>query len=157
MGAGLAVTLPTGHYLEDRLLNLGSNRFTIRPQFGVVHSRGRWSCEVTGSAWLFTDNDSFWNGNELENDPLFTLQGHLVCTFRPGLWVAAGLGYGYGMESTVNGVEKDDVRGNLVFGASVGLPISRQVGFKLGYVGLRTQESTGADLDNFVAGFSVLW
>jgi hypothetical protein len=31
VGFGLAVHLPTGYYLEDRLLNLGLNRFTFHP------------------------------------------------------------------------------------------------------------------------------
>ncbi len=52
MGLGLAVRLPTGNYEKDKLLNLGSNRFTIRPQLGVVHNRGKWSMEVTASALL---------------------------------------------------------------------------------------------------------
>ena len=37
---GLEVQLPTGQYLNDKLLNLGTNRFTFRPQLGVVHRRG---------------------------------------------------------------------------------------------------------------------
>ena len=36
VGVGLIVQLPTGNYLEDKLLNLGTNRVTFRPQLGVV-------------------------------------------------------------------------------------------------------------------------
>ena len=35
-GAALAVTLPLGQYYEDKLLNLGGNRYVIRPQVGQV-------------------------------------------------------------------------------------------------------------------------
>ena len=157
VGAGLVVQLPTGHYRDERLLNLGSNRFTFRPQLGVVHSRGKWSAELTTSMWIFTDNDEFWNGNKLENDPLYTLQGHVVYTFRPGLWIAGGLAYGRGLESTFNGSYKDDRKENLLFGASLGVPITRQVGFKIGYLGMRTQNSVGSDSDTFVAAFSFMW
>lgn len=48
VGVGLTVVLPTGHYLKDRLINLGGNRFIFRPQLGVVHNRGPWSYELTG-------------------------------------------------------------------------------------------------------------
>lgn len=157
VGVGLAVQLPTGHYRKDRLLNLGTNRFTFRPQLGVVHNRGKWSGELTASAWLFTDNDEFWDGNTIENDPLFTLQGHLVYTFRPGLWIASGVAYGSGLTTTVNGTNKHDQRENLLFGVSLGIPINRQLGFKIGYLGMRTQEDVGLDADTFVAAFSVLW
>ena len=30
--------------------------------------------EVTGSALLYTDNDDFFNGNRLENDPLVNVR-----------------------------------------------------------------------------------
>ena len=157
VGVGLAVKLPTGHYEKDKLLNLGSNRFTFRPQLGVVHNRGKWSMELTAAAWLFTDNDEFFGGGKLESDPLYTLQGHVVYTFRPGLWVGAGVGYGFGAESTFNGVGKDDEKGNLVFGVSLGIPINRQWGVKIGYIGMRTQESVGIDSDTLAIGVSFLW
>ena len=31
VGAGLSVQLPTGNYMDDKLINLGTNRFTFRP------------------------------------------------------------------------------------------------------------------------------
>jgi hypothetical protein len=157
VGMALAVQLPTGDYMDDKLINLGSNRFTFRPQLGVVHARGKWSMEVTGSAWIFTDNDEFYNGNELEQDPLYTVQGHLVRSFSTGVWAGASVGYGYGAESTVNGVNKGDRKGNLVWALSVGAPMSRQLAVKVSYVGTRTQESVGFDSDSLVVGFSAFW
>ena len=113
--------------------------------------------ELTGSAWIFTDNDDFYGGNDLENDPLYTIQGHLVYTLRPGLWIGTGIGYGYGMESTLNGIGKDDRRGNLVWGVSLGVPINRQAGLKIGYIWTETQESVGMDSGTVVIGCSYLW
>ncbi len=71
--------------------------------------------------------------------------------------MGAGVAYGAGKESTLNGVDKDDRKGNLLWGVSLGVPINRQWGFKVGYVGMRTQERTGADLDTITAGFSCMW
>ena len=31
VGAGLSIQLPTGDYMDDKLINLGTNRFTFRP------------------------------------------------------------------------------------------------------------------------------
>lgn len=157
VGAGLAVHLPTGRYYDDKLINLGSNRIIMRPQLGVVHQRGKWSAEVTGAVWFFTDNDDFFNGKKLENDPLYTLQGHLSYTFRPGWWLAGGAAFGYGAESTVDGEGKDDRKENLVWGISFGYPISRQLGVKVGYLGARTQTNVGADSDTLVGALAYLW
>ncbi len=157
VGTALSVQLPTGDYMEDKLINLGTNRYTFRPQFGVVHNRGKWSTELTGEVWLYTDNNDFFNGKKLEQDPLYTVQTHLVYTFLPGLWAAVGAGYGYGGESTVSGVDKNDRRENLAWALSVGYPITRQLGIKVGYLGSRSQNSVGQDSDSIAAGFLVFW
>jgi hypothetical protein len=157
VGAALVVHLPTGDYMSDKLINLGTNRFTFRPQFGMVHNRGKWSMELTSAVWLYTDNNDFFNGNKLEQDPYYTIQTHLVYTFRPGLWTSAGAGYGYGRKSTVSGVEKNDRRENLGWALSVGFPITRQLGVKFAYRAIRSQESIGQDTDSIAAGFAVFW
>jgi len=157
VGTALVVQLPTGDYMDDKLINLGTNRFTFRPQLGVVHTRGKWSIELTGAAWIYTDNDEFFNGNKLEQDPLYTIQAHLVHTFRPGIWAGASVGYGYGGESTVSGVEKHDRKGNLAWALSFSYPITRQLGVKVAYIGTRTQESVGLDSDTIAVGCSIFW
>jgi len=78
-----------------------------------VHNRGKWSMELSGAVWLYTDNNDFFNGNKLEQDPYYAIQSHLIYTFHPGVWASASAGYGYGGKSTINGVEKNDSRGNL--------------------------------------------
>ena len=156
-GVALEVALPTGEYNEERLINLGSNRFTFRPQIGVVHQRGDWSMELTGSVWIYGDNDEFFRGNKLEQDPFFTVQGHVTYTFHPGVWVDVAGGYGYGAQSTVNGVEKDDRKENIGFALSVGFPLARDWATKLGYVGMRRQATTGNDSDTFTVAITHAW
>ena len=84
VGMALAVRLPTGEYMEDKLINLGQNRFVIRPQLGINHTRGKWTTEVTGEVAFYLDNDEFFNGNKREQDPTYIIHGHLTHTFRPG-------------------------------------------------------------------------
>ena len=157
VGAALAVHLPTGDYMSDKLINLGTNRFTFRPQLGVVHNRGKWSFEITGAVWLYTDNNDFYNGRKLEQDPYFTSQIHLIYTIRPGLWASASAGYGYGGKSTIDGVGKNDRRENLAWALSIGCPIARQLGVKFVYLSSRAQESVGQDTDSIGATFNIFW
>jgi len=157
VGAAVAVHVPLGEYFDDKLINLGSNRFTIRPQLGVIHNRGAWGFELTGSTWIFTDNDDFFGGKKIEQDPLFTIQGHVVYNFRPGLWLSSGLAYGIGQESTVDGENKDDRKEGLLWAISAGYPITRSFGIKVGYLGRRALADTGIDSDSFVAATSFLW
>jgi len=157
VGAGLSVQMPTGAYLNDKLINLGTNRYTFRPQIGLVHSWGNWSLETTGLVALYTDNNEFFNGNKLEQDPLYIIHSHLIYTFRPGVWAGASIGYDYGGRSSVGGMRKDDLRQNLAWAFSFGFPVSRQLGVKMSYIGTRTQESIGIDSDTFIAGLSAFW
>jgi hypothetical protein len=157
VGAGLSVQLPTGDYMDDKLINLGTNRFTFRPQLGVVHTRGKWSTEATGIVALHSDNTDFYNGKKLEQDPLYSIHSHLIYTFRPGIWASASAGYNYGGKSTVDGTKKDDLKQNLAWALGFGFPVSRHLGLKIAYVGTRTQESTGFDSDSFVVGFAAFW
>jgi len=157
IGAGLAIQLPTGEYSEDRLINLGGNRFVFRPQLGIVHRRSKWSYELTGSSWIYTKDDNFYGDNELENGPLFTLQGHVVYSIKKGVWMAGGAGYGYGAESELNGVEKSDEKENLAYGVSLGCALTRTLSCKIGYIGSQTQADTGTDTDSAVFSLSSHW
>ena len=131
IGVGLAVRLPTGDYQEDKLINLGQNWFAFRPQLGITHTRGKWSTELTGEVAFFTKNDEFFNGNRLEQKPLYIVHGHLIHTFTPGHWTSFSLGYDYGGEYTVNGIDKDDTRQNIGWKLSYAYPINRTSGLKL--------------------------
>jgi hypothetical protein len=157
VGIGLAVQLPAGEYLDDKLLNFGSNRFTIRPQLGVVHNRGKWSMELTGAVWLYTDNNDFFNGNELEQDPTLVLQGHLIHNFRPGVWAGLSIGYAYGGESTINGIKKDDRKQDAGWALSYGIRLTPRISAKIGYVGSRAVTLTGLDSHSVAIGFSTYW
>jgi len=157
VGVGLVVQLPTGQYFKDKLINLGGNRFAFRPQLGVVHNRGKWSAELSTAASFFTDNDEFFNGKRLEQEPVYSADTHLIYTFRPGLWLAGSLGYGYGGVTAVNGVSSDNRQNNLGWGLGLGIPINRAIGAKIAYIGTRTQAPTGLDADTFTCAFSVMW
>ena len=157
VGAALAVTMPTGDYNSSRLINLGANRWVIRPQLGVTHSRGQWTGELTGSLFLYDDNNHFWQETKLETDPLFAVQGHLIYTFRPGLWASISTAYGWGGEATVNGDAKNNPSGNWLTALGFGFPINSKQGIKIAWIRGRSQKSTGADVDSLVLGYSVMF
>jgi hypothetical protein len=154
LGAALEVRLPLGEYQEDKLINLGQNRFTITPQLGLLHTSGEWSFELTGSMYLFTENDEFFNGNKLEQDPLYALQTHVVKTFGQDWWMAAGIAYSWAGESTVNGVAKNDNKSNLLSGASFGFRVDATQSVRLGYIRTDTLNDLGSDTDTFGLGWS---
>ena len=157
VGAALAVTLPLGEYNRDWLINLGSNRYTLRPQIGVLHQRRQWQFEVTGSVFLFQDNDEFWQGTVLEQDPLWFIQGHAIYGFKPGWWISLSGGYAYGGEAFINGVAKNNEARSSYWAVSLGLPISARQSLKFTYVTSDTHIRAGANTDGLAAAWSINW
>jgi hypothetical protein len=156
-GVAFAVQLPTGEYKPEKLINLGSNQFVFRPEIGFVHARGPWSLEVSGIASLYSTNDSYFNGNRLEIDPLYFAQANLLYRFRPDLWAAAGAGYAYGGPSTVNGIENDDERENILWGFSAGYAITPRIGITLKYIRSDSQKPIGTDSNRYIVSLSTFW
>ncbi|MDJ0958528.1 MAG: transporter [Arenicellales bacterium] len=158
VGAGVSLTLPIGEYFRDRLINLGENRFVLRPELGVLHIRHKWSYELTGSISLFEDNDDFWpSDSKREQNPLLLIQGHVVYTFRPGLWTSVSAGYGFGGESSVNDVARNDKHDNYFWALTLGVPLTRHQRIKLAYAGVRTNNLVGVDSHNLLIAWSSLF
>jgi hypothetical protein len=154
-GAALSVSLPLGEYKEDKLLNLGGNRYVFRPQLGFLHARGQWSFEMTGSVFLYTENDEFLGGNRREQNPLYEFQGHVVYTAPEQWWISVGAAHERGGQSSINGESKDDERRDMLYGISAGLPLGASSSLKLAYVGSRTNRDVGTDSDNLLLACSV--
>jgi len=157
VGAAVAVTVPLGEYLDDKLLNLGSNRYIVRPQVGVVHKRGPWSFELTGSTFFFTANKKFLIDSKREQDPLHAVQAHLIREFRPGLWSSLSAAYGWGGENTVDGVHSRDKSRVVLAAISAGFPVTKNQGVSVSYIINRTHEDTGSDLNTLTIGWSRLF
>ena len=154
-GVSLAVTLPLGEYFEDKLINLGQNRFIFRPQLGLVHNWKRWSYELTGSLYLFTNNNNFFNGDSRKQDPIFTLQTHLIKRFPSRFWGSISLALGHGGESIVNQIPKNDTRNDFMGALSVGFPIMKFQNVKLLYLRTESLADFGADTNSIILGWSM--
>ena len=59
LGVSLSVSVPLGRYEEDRLVNLGTNRWSFKPEIGLSKRWGPVTVDVAASAKLYTDNDEF--------------------------------------------------------------------------------------------------
>ncbi len=157
VGVGLEMTLPTGQYMEDKLLNIGQNRFAFRPQIGIVQTFGKWTTEVNGEVAFYTENDEFFDGSTLEQKPMYRATVHALRSFSPGQWVGVGIGYEFGGEHKLNGIDKDDKKKNFGWALAYRHPITRQIGVKVKYVGIRANASTGFDSESLAVSVAFAW
>jgi hypothetical protein len=154
VGAALSLTVPLGEYSSDKLINFGENRYTIRPQIGVVHTVGSWSYELTGSIFFYTNNNDFFGNTTRRQKPLYTLQTHIIYEFNAGKWLSVSAGYGVGGQSSVDRQEKDDKHHTLLSSLSFGMPLSRTQAIKVVYLYGQTNVNTGANYNSLLFAFS---
>jgi hypothetical protein len=139
LGASLTVTAPTGQFFSDKLINLGTNRWSFKPEIGLSYLvTKQWYIDLYAGVWFFTVNNSFFPGNNSRSqDPLLTFQTHVSYNINPLMWAAIDFTYYTGGRSSVNDVYNDDRQNNSRVGATFNFPISRHSAIKLAY-------STGA-------------
>ena len=109
IGASFRVVAPWSQYDDIKLVNLGTNNWAFKPQVGISKAIGAWTLEGTAAVTFFTDNHDFFGGNTLSQDPLYSLQGHLIYGFRSGIWASVDATYFVGGRTAVNGVLNSDL------------------------------------------------
>jgi len=156
VGASLTLAVPTGEYFADKVINVGSNRWALKPEIGIYHPIGAWSFELSAGAWFYGDNDDFYGGVRREQDPVTGLQAHVGYTFRPSLWVAADLNYYGGGRTTVDGERQADLQKSSRVGLTMSLPIARGHSIKLAWTdGMTTR--IGADFTTYGVTWQHSW
>lgn len=156
IGASLQVSAPLGQYSDRRLVNIGTNRWAVKPELGVSKSLGRWTLEFAAGATLYSDNNDFLGNRKREQDPIYSMQGHLLYSFRSGIWAAVNGTYYTGGRTTVDGVASDDLQENSRLGLTLALPVNRRNSIKLyGSSGVSTR--TGTDFDAIGIAWQYRW
>jgi hypothetical protein len=138
LDAAVMLALPIGEYEDDKLVNLGLNRwygriaFPITYHFGVFSPGYRKSLELIPSVWLFGENEDFM-GQKLENDPMWQIEAHLTSDFTPNFWGSLDVLYRNGFKSKIDGVEVGEEleMGNI--GLTLNYEVSDNLSIKTGF------------------------
>ena len=156
VGASIIVQAPTGEYESDKVINVGSNRWAVKPAIGAIWPlRPTWLLEVEVGAWFFGDNTDFL-GETREQDPILSTEFHLVKRSQPGFWVSVDANFYSGGRTEVGDVVADNVQRNSRVGATFVVP------FKRGHA-IRGSFSTGAvtesggDYDMYSLSYIRIW
>ena len=158
LGTSLTVVAPTGQFFPDRLINLGTNRWALKPEFAVSQPMGqKWLLDVYSALWLFTANDSFYPGTATRTqEPMGAFQAHLSYNFTRLLWAAFDATYYVGGRSTIDGVENNDRQSNTRVGATVAFPVGRRHSIKLA-LSKGAIVRYGTDFSTFSFGWQTAW
>jgi hypothetical protein len=156
VGMSLVVVPPLGAYDGTKLVNVGFNRWAFKTELGFSRVIGHWRLEADAGAWAFTDNSDFDGGKVRSESPILGLQGHVIYTFRPRMWLAADATYYNGGRTTVNGQLNFDLEQNSLVGITFALPITQRQSIK--FRGARVVRSTiGGDYQSFGITYQFVW
>jgi hypothetical protein len=152
LGGSIRIGVPLGQYDDNRLVNVGSNRWSLKPEIGFSKAFGGWTVELAPAVTFYTDNGDFFGGKTREQAQLYSAQAHVSYTFAPGFWLGLDAAYFNGGRTTVDDVENDDRLEGTRFGVTLALPLNR-------YHSIKLYAATGynADRHHDFEGFGIAW
>lgn len=156
VGASLQVSPPLAQYDDNRVVNIGANRWTIKPEIGVSKAIGQWIVEGQAAVVFFTDNDDFFGGHTRSQAPIYTLQGHLIHGFASGTWFAFDATYFAGGRSEIDGELSNDLQQNWRVGGTLAIPMGRLHSLKFS-ASSGVSARTGNNFDAFGVAWQYRW
>jgi hypothetical protein len=156
IGFSLVVSAPLGQYDPAKLINLGTNRWSMKPEIGFSRAKGKWVFEVYGGAKIFGRNKNFQNGSIRSQEPIGVFQGHLIYNVRPRLWLAFNGTFYTGGRTSVDGIEKQDLQRNGRIGATLSIPLARQHSVKVGF-NRGAFTNVGSNFSVFSVAYQFFW
>jgi hypothetical protein len=156
VGVSVTVAPPLGQYDSNKLINLGTNRWSFRPEIGVSRAYGRWIVEAMAGVWLFTDNTDFIGGRTREQDPIVATQFHVTFKFKRTMWLAGDANYFTGGRTTIGGKQNLDLQRNSRIGATFSSALDRHQAVRVS-VSRGAYTTIGADFTSIGASYNYAW
>jgi hypothetical protein len=156
VGASITIGVPLGQYESRHLINLGSHRWSLKPEVGLSYPIRRWQLEGYVGGWFFTKNDSFYPGDAvLTQKPVVALQAHVSRTVARGGWLAFDSTWYVGGESRRNGTLMRSPQRNSRLGGTVSIPLLPRQALKIaGSTGVTTR--LGGDFNTFALAWQIV-
>jgi hypothetical protein len=129
LGVSFAITAPTGLYNADKILNLGSDRWSFKPEVAVSLPFGpeqKWEFNGYGNVSFYTDNTSYRGREILHQQPLPGLEGHISYSLNDKAWVSLDTRYSFRGITSVDGVSQNNAQKNFVVGSELNISLNSQ-------------------------------
>jgi len=158
VGVSLNISVPTGEFFSDKLINLGANRWSFKPEVALSQPIGkRWLVDIYSGVWLFTTNNSFYPGSSSRSqEALGSFQAHISYNITPRFWVAYNTTWYIGGKSSIDGLYYDDWQNNTRIGLTAVMPVGKSNSIKLA-ASTGAVVRVGQDFTAFTVGWQHSW
>lgn len=152
LGLLAKLTAPTGEYDENKVINLGSNRWGLQVGVPMGYYLGEsflddelTTFELLPSVFFFGDNSDPFRAGESSQDPLFQIEAHITRNLSRMVWVSLDANYQYGGETSTDGISGNDSRESFGLGGTIGVNLSKTLSINATYGGIISHNDNGAD------------
>jgi len=156
IGASMQISAPLGQYDNSKLINLGYNRWSFKPELGISKAIGSWTLELMPSITFYTVNSDFNYGQSLSQAPQYEAQAHIIYSFASGVWLALNGNYFVGNRTTLNGILNNNLQSNTRAGITLALPVDPHNSIKL-YASAGTASLTGSNFNAVGIAWQYRW
>jgi len=156
----VGVTAPTGDYESDRALNMGANRWNVRVALPFVQTIGDWTpgnittFEMIPSVWFYGNNDNTF-GQNLSQDPTYTLEAHITQDITTALFVSLDYFIQNVGDSKLDGVDNGGSNTSDSLGVTAGYMLSPQMQLQLRYSTTLNPDPKESELDVNMVQFNL--
>lgn len=135
LGASVKVVPLAGQYDPGKLINLGTNRWAVKPELGYSRRRGHWILDAYAAGWIFTENHEFFPGTNIQSEsPTGAFEAHLSYDFRPFFWVSLDGNFWFGGTTALNGVPNPaTLQRSSRVGGTASIPLANHQSLKISY------------------------
>src|SRR5215467_11035838 len=159
LGASLTVTAPTGLYNPNKILNVGSDRWSFKPEIAVSHPFGpeqKWQFDAYANVYFFTDNTSYHGAEILRQEPLPGIEGHMSYSFSNSVWASLDTRYSFRGSTLVNGENQNNSQQNFILGSEVTVSLNRRNSLVF-EIGKTLVHKNGPTSTGFAVKYSYAW
>ena len=129
LGLSLTMTAPTGLYRATKILNLGANRWSFKPEIALSRPFGpqqKWQLDAYANTYFYTNNTSYHGTEILRQEPLPGLEGHISYTLNDRLWVSADSRFSFHGSTSVNRIDQGNSQRNFILGSEVSVNVNHR-------------------------------
>jgi len=155
-GVSFVTSVPTGNYVSDKRVNIGTNRWGFKPEVGISKRFEHVYAELYSGVWFYTKNDEFLGSKEMDQNPVFSFQGHASYYFKNQMWVGINANWFSGGKTVVDDLPAGSVINSSRIGATWSVPLSRSQSVKLQF-NTGVFKSLGLNYDSIMLSYQYVF
>jgi hypothetical protein len=156
VGVSITVAPPLGQYDSTKVINIGTHRWSFKPEVGFSQTVGPWVVEFMAGVWVFTDNTDFLGDRTRTQAPIVATQAHLTYKFNRTRWLAADANFYTGGRTSIDGDQNLDLQRNSRVGATFSSAIGGRQAIRMS-VSRGAYTTIGADFTSIAFSYSYAW